>query len=135
MDRILDKGATGPLYLKRPELAEVVVAALRDGENQFHRYMLHAYAVMANHVHVLVTPNVPSTKWLGPLKGFTSHRANELMRAHGNAFWQDESYDHRVRSGEEFERIHAYIENNPVKAGLVEQASDFPWSSAHRGAA
>lgn len=33
------------------------------------RYELHAFAVMSNHVHLLVTPQVTSTKWLGPLKG------------------------------------------------------------------
>jgi hypothetical protein len=35
-----------------------------------------------------------------------------------------------VRDGAEFERIKRYIENNPVKAGLAAQASDYPWSSA-----
>src|SRR5512141_1832017 len=54
MDRLLDRGASGPLYLKRPELAEVVVSALQDGERRFQRYQLHAYVVMPNHVHVLV---------------------------------------------------------------------------------
>jgi putative transposase len=47
-------------------------------------------------------------------------------------FWQDESYDRLVRSGTEFHRICAYIENNPVKAGLVDEAEQFRWSSAFR---
>src|SRR5579871_6857020 len=70
----LDAGATGPLFLRRPEIAEMVVAAIRDGDRRFHRYELHAFVVMANHVHMLVTPKVSSTRWLGPLKGFTSTR-------------------------------------------------------------
>ena len=74
---------------------------------------------MPNHVHLLVTPKVPATKWLGPLKGFTAHEANELLGQTGKPFWQNESYDHLVRSPQEFDRIRRYIENNPVKAGLV----------------
>jgi putative transposase len=131
MDRILDQAATGPRHLQRPEIAELVVSAIHDGDSKFHRYKLHAYVVMSNHVHILLTPNVPSTKWLGPLKGFTAHRANELMGTHGRAFWQDESYDHRVRSGAEFNRIQEYIEENPVKAGLTHDARCYRWSSAN----
>jgi hypothetical protein len=46
------------------------------------------------------------------------------------AFWQKESYDHWVRSPSEYQKIRTYIETNPVKAGLVRQPQDFPWSSA-----
>ena len=130
MDRLLDRGATGPLHLRRREIAEPVVAALRDGERRFHRYELHAFVVMPNHVHLLVTPKVAVPDWLGPLKGFTAYRANEVLGARGHAFWQDESYDHLVRSAASFDRIRAYIEENPVKAGLVVEAGQFPWSSA-----
>ncbi|MGA3023595.1 MAG: transposase [Bryobacteraceae bacterium] len=130
MDRLLDRGASGPLFLQRPEIAELVVGALRDGDGRFHRYQLHAFVVMPNHVHILVTPRVVATRWLGPLKGFTSHQAKALLGTHGGAFWQDESYDHLVRSDVEFERIRAYIERNPVTAGLAPAAERFSWSSA-----
>ena len=130
MDRLLDGGASGPLYLRRPEIAELVMAAVQYGDRRLHRYELHAFVLMPNHVHLLVTPTVVATRWLGPLKGLTSHEANELLGTHGKAFWQDESYDHVVRSSAEFERIRAYIEQNPVTAGLVAEAQAFRWSSA-----
>jgi REP element-mobilizing transposase RayT len=132
MDRMLDKGNYGPLFLRRPEIADLLVYAIRAGESRFQRYELHAFVVMANHVHLLVTPQVASTEWLGPLKGFTANQANRILARKG-IFWQDESYDRLVRSGEEFERIRGYIERNPVKAGLVEMAERFRWSSANRG--
>ncbi len=53
MDRLLDHARTGPFFLSQPEIANVVVSALRAGENRFRRYQLHSYAVMPNHVHVL----------------------------------------------------------------------------------
>lgn len=130
LDRLLDRGATGPLYLGRPEVADLVVMALHDGERKFHRYELHSYVVMPNHVHLLVTPKVVARQWLAPLKGFTAHRANEFLGSHGHPFWQDESYDHLVRSEAQFDRIRSYIEENPVKAGLVTEAQQYPWSSA-----
>jgi REP element-mobilizing transposase RayT len=129
MDRLLDKGNRGPLFLARPEIAERVVAALRHGDTQLHRYLLHAFVVMPNHVHLLVTPSVVAARWLGPLKGFTSYQANKLLGTHGTAFWQDESYDHLVRNKVEFARIQAYIERNPVSAGLVVAAEQYRWSS------
>jgi putative DNA methylase len=64
------------------------------------------------------------------LKGFTAREANKILRRTGEPFWQRESYDHWVRDEQEFGRIRAYIENNPVRAGLVARAEDYPWSSA-----
>jgi putative transposase len=129
MDRILDNARTGPLYLREPEIGDMVMQALLDGERKFGRYQLHAFVVMANHVHMLVTPRVVATKWLGPLKGFTAHEANRILGRQGK-FWQDESYDHLVRSDAEFGKVCAYIERNPVAAGLVASAEQFRWSSA-----
>jgi REP element-mobilizing transposase RayT len=133
MDRILDKAMSGPRFLQQSDLAALLIDALKDGDRRFHRYDLHAYVVMPNHVHLLVTPHVVATQWLGPLKGFTSHQANQLLARQGKHFWQDESYDHLVRSDDEFQRIRRYIENNPVTAGLVTAAGQFPWSSARAG--
>jgi REP element-mobilizing transposase RayT len=130
IDRILDRSASGPLYLRIPEIAALVVACLRDGEQRFHRYQMHSFVVMPNHVHLLVTPHVAATRWLGPLKGFIAHEANRMLGHSGKPFWQDESCDHLVRSDAEFERIQEYIESNPVKAGLVTAAESWHWSSA-----
>jgi REP element-mobilizing transposase RayT len=130
MDRLLDQAGTGPKHLAVPEIAALVVTSLQDGERRFQRYQLHSFVVMPNHVHLLVTPSVEASLWLRTLKGFTAHEANKLLGATGNPFWQGESYDHLVRSQEEFARIKRYIENNPMRAGLVSDPADFRWSSA-----
>jgi len=130
MDSILDKAETGPHFLATPEIAKLMVACIRDGEQRFHRYELHAFVVMPNHVHMLITPSVVSTKWLGPLKGFTAHEANRILARTGKPLWQQESYDHVVGSGTGLDRVRRYIENNPVKARLAVTPEDFPWSSA-----
>lgn len=69
---------------------------------------------------------------MGSLKGVTAREANKILGRTGEPFWQHESYDHRVRNAEEFERIRQYIENNPVKAGLAAEPAAYRWSSAGR---
>jgi REP element-mobilizing transposase RayT len=88
---------------------------------------------MANHVHVLMLPKVPASRLMRSLKGTTAREANLILGRTGESFWQAESYDHWVRNTAEWENIREYIENNPVKAGLVRTASEYPWSSAFEG--
>ncbi|MGE5645668.1 MAG: transposase [Acidobacteriota bacterium] len=97
-------------------------------------YRLHAWVVMANHVHVLLTPRVTASKLHQSVKGFTARQANELLGRTGEQFWQRESYDRWVRNEQEFQRIVGYIERNPVTAGLVARVEDYRWSSAHKPA-
>ncbi|MBM3744840.1 MAG: hypothetical protein FJW34_03465 [Acidobacteria bacterium] len=130
MDRLLDEARTGPRYLDRAEIAQLVVDAIQYGESELHHYVLHAFVVMANHVHLLVTPHVPVPNLLRSLKGITAKRANQALGRTGKPFWQDESYDRLVRDESEFRRIHAYIEDHPVRTGLVAAPEDYAWSSA-----
>jgi putative DNA methylase len=64
------------------------------------------------------------------LKGYTAREANRRLGRTGEQFWQQESFDHWPRDEGEFLRIIEYIENNPVKAGLVQRPEDWLWSSA-----
>jgi len=129
VDRQLDCTRQGPLSLRQPAIAQLVVDSIHRGASLDH-YQLHAFVVMPNHVHLLLTPRVAPSRLLKPLKGCTARQANRILGRTGEPFWQRESYDHWVRDSAEFERIRRYIENNPVKAGLVARASDYPWSSA-----
>ena len=95
-----------------------------------HRYSLHAYVIMSNHVHMLIRPAISASEVMRRLKGASARAANLLLRRTGEPFWQSESYDHLVRNEAEFARIRAYIENNPVKAGLVSSPEKYRWSSA-----
>jgi putative DNA methylase len=73
---------------------------------------------------------VPLKKITKYLKGYSAYKANRILGRTGESFWQDESYDHWARDDDEYYRIIGYIENNPVKAGLVSLPEDWPWSSA-----
>jgi hypothetical protein len=45
----------------------------------------------------------------------------------GGSLWQDESFDHLLRSDESLRQKAEYICQNPVRAGLVEREEDYPW--------
>jgi putative DNA methylase len=104
MDRLLDQVRVGPSHLRRPALADLVVEAIHYGAAGLGHYALHAYAVMPNHVHLLVTPVVALCKLTKSLKGITAKQANALLALTGSPFWQEESYDRLVRHERELTR-------------------------------
>ena len=110
-------------------VARQVVEAIRTGESR-KLYELSAWVVMPNHVHLLVLPQVALPQITHWIKGRTAREANLLLRRVGQPFWQHESHDHWVRTEKEFQRIAAYVEENPVSAGLAATPEDWPWSSA-----
>jgi REP element-mobilizing transposase RayT len=128
MDRLLDTACTGPLFLRIPVVARMITDAIyyRDQRS----YHLHAFVVMPNHVHLLMSPLEAVSKVMHSLKRFTAREGNRILGRTGQPFWQDESYDRLVRDEKEFERALHYIENNPVTASLAATPLEFPWSSA-----
>lgn len=90
---------------------------------------------MPNHTHLLIQrfPSWPIQDLVRTWKSFTARRANELLGRAG-PFWAREYFDRAMRGDEQTERAAAYIEANPVAAGLCARASDWPWSSAFLGA-
>ena len=128
-DRMLDRHPSGPRWLQDPAIADLVARAILRGDSGRHFYHLCAWVVMPNHVHLLILPRVPTpeiTRWL---KGSTARAANRIIGRTGLPFWQDESYDHYLRNSEQISRTMAYIEQNPVSAGLVDSVELWRWSS------
>lgn len=128
IDAALDTGH-GVCLLRDERLAAVVVQALRHGDRR--RYTLHAYVVMPNHVHVLITPfvGVRLAEILHTWKSWSAKEINRIRGAEG-AVWRREYFDRFIRDEAHFHRAREYIENNPVAAGLVARSGDWRFSSA-----
>ena len=107
----LDKGF-GACILKRPELSKIVADSLFhfDGD----RYHIGDFVIMPNHVHLLVCL-LGETDLLKQCRSWKRFSANEINKELGRKgrFWQVESFDHLVRSPEQFFAIQQYIRNNP----------------------
>ena len=95
------------------------------------RYRLHAWTVMPNHVHVLLSPlpEWPLGTIVSSWKRFSGREANKRLERTG-AFWQVDYWDRFIRNDAHFWATVNYIDANPVKAGLIMEASLWPWGSA-----
>jgi putative transposase len=129
-DRRLDRPCSGPLWLTESGIADQVACTILAGCSERHFYELRAWVVMPNHVHLLILPQVSVPVLMRWLKGSTARNANQILGRTGQPFWQDESWDHYLRSADQLARATAYIEENPIAAGLVRSAECWPWSSA-----
>ena len=107
----------GACVLKRPELAKIVADSMLhfDGD----RYQMGDFVVMPNHVHLLAafaTPEIMERQldsWLH----YTAFRINPLIGSKDH-FWQQEPFDHLVRSVEQYDYLRNYIARNSEKAGI-----------------
>ncbi len=129
----LDAGH-GSCVLREPELAELV----HDAFIRFHgiRYTLHAWCVMPNHVHVLfqALPGWTMSKIISTWKSYTGRRISEWRRRAGlvpgrPGVWQREYFDRYIRDAVHNANVVDYIHENPVKAGLVDRAGAWRYSS------
>ena len=86
---------------------------------------------MPNHVHFLIETMVgwSLSEVLYSIKSYTAKQANQRL-GRGGPFWQREYHDRYMRDQAHMNAVVRYIHENPVKAGLVSKADDWPWSSA-----
>ena len=109
----------GECVLRIPEIAGIVTETLLhfDGE----RYRMGDFIVMPNHVHLLAafaSEGVMAAQcdsWMH----YSAWKINIALRQKGK-FWQQEPFDHLVRSPEQFVYLRKYIRDNGVKAGLTQ---------------
>lgn len=131
VEKFLDQGI-GNCYLRRPEIAEIVEENILKFADI--KYKLHAWVIMPNHMHLLLTPKAgfSLSEIVHSCKSYTSTKANKLLNRTGR-FWFPEPFDRYIRDCEHFEKAFNYIERNPVKAGLCENQNEWRFSSAwHR---
>jgi putative transposase len=131
-DRQLDRTRDGPRWLANSNIAASFAEALLYGERVRRSYDLLAWVVMPNHVHVVLKPHAKLPEILRWVKAATAVRANRQANRIGQPFWQREYFDRWIRTGKELASVIAYVEANPVNAGLAERAEDWPWSSASK---
>jgi len=115
----LDSGH-GSCELAKPEIRKILQECLFRFNEE--RLRLHAAVIMPNHVHLLLEPLAGNSlpELLKGIKGASSRKINQVSGTTGTKFWMDESYDHIVRSEDQYQHFIQYIAENPVKANLSE---------------
>ena len=116
-----------------PEWArDIVFEACRHWHGK--RYTLHVVVVMPDHVHMIVTPITdyermrifPLCQIMHTIKSYSAHEINKRLSRRG-PIWQDESFDHVLRSSESLDAKIAYVLANPVRRGLVNTPNEYSW--------
>ena len=87
-----------------------------------------AYVVMPDHIHWLLQlkGDFLLRNIVRRLKGRSAHLIN-MMRSSPSTIWQKSFHDHALRAEEDIEDIANYLIHNPLRAGLVENLSDYPY--------
>ena len=112
----LDSGY-GACVLRQRESAAIVSESLRHFDDS--RYVLLDFVVMPNHVHLIASfPGEQAMlQQCESWKHFTATQINRRLGVKGR-FWQQEAFDHLIRTEKQFQYLRQYIANNPKKAGL-----------------
>jgi len=98
-----------------------------------YRFELHALVVMPDHVHLALTPrwdeqvsfSIPEI--MQEIKSVSAHRITKET-GHVGRVWQEESFDRALRHEEDLTGKIEYMLSNPVRAGLVQEASAYRWA-------
>lgn len=147
IQNLLDAGC-GSCVLGRDECAGIVQDSLLFGDGT--RYRLLSWVVMPNHVHVLIQQHgCPLAKVVQSWKRHTAREIHRLLLGSPRCtrlvddasrvqpgdprvvpgLWQREYWDRFIRDERHFLTAKSYIEQNPVKAGLVKDAQDWCWGN------
>ena len=130
----LDAGM-GCCALRNSEVASYVENSFKH----FHgdRYLLVAWCIMPNHVHVLIEPRSDLRTIVQGWKAYTArwilsqNERLDLQIPNLKHFWMRDYWDRYIRNLDHCQKVIAYIHQNPVKANLCRSPEEWSWSSAH----
>jgi len=113
-------------YLAGPNIQQAFVDFARKGTE--HGVLVGRYVIMPDHVHLFTafSPHAPLlSEWMKGLKRAMSGDLKRMQIA--SPFWQKGFFDHVLRSAESYEEKWLYVRENPVRAGLVSKAEEWPY--------
>jgi putative transposase len=120
---------------RRPVLATPTTAQILTDSWTYlrtsERLKLFAFCIMPDHFHMTLClmPGENLSKLFEDSGKFTARQLNLALERKGQ-FWEEGFRDRRCRNESELHDLCVYIEHNPVRAGLVERAEQWPYSSA-----
>lgn len=118
-----------PLFRKK-DFAQLFIDVMLDNRAK-GRMLVHEFVVMHEHLHVIVTPAFENSleKAVQFLKGGFSYRVKKELGYRWEV-WQPGFNEHRIKDADDYRGHVIYTHENPVKAGYVTLAKDYPYSSA-----
>ena len=112
-----------------PKHAHWIVEILRV-ISMDHRFLVHAYSAMPDHLHLLTLGADQSSDLLRFLKDFKQRTGFDFRKQSGLVLWQKKFYDHILRGSDSVEAVAAYIWLNPVRKRIVSRPHDYLFSGS-----
>jgi len=116
-------------YFAIPRTADRVIALLQECASR-QSFVLHAYCLMPDHLHLLAEGTEPRSDLLELVRVFKLRTAFEFRKAQGLRLWEMSYYDHILRPKDVIENVACYIWWNPVRKGLCSSPDEFPYSGS-----
>ena len=109
-----------------PRIARWIINQLRKHAAACE-FLVHAYCVMPDHVHMLVGGAAEASNMLKFVMSFKQETALAFARRTHRPLWQFKYYDHILRGRDSADRVAWYIWSNPVRKGLCRAPADYPF--------
>ncbi|MHB9294760.1 hypothetical protein PilKf_00487 [Pillotina sp. SPG140] len=119
------------MELKNPIIKALFIQIIAEAHRKYG-FKLWNFCIMDNHIHFLITPDKDVSlsmimKWI---KMVFAIRWNKMHKTTGHV-WGDRFHARVIENREDFLRVFRYINQNPVKAGLVNQAKEWIFGGLH----
>jgi putative transposase len=109
--------------------ANILLEAIWFGKRQ-NWYHILSFTIMYDHMHLIIVPRDKNiSECMKSIKGYSARKINSTIGGRGS-IWQRGFYDYILDSEEKILSRISYIEENPVRKGIVENAEDYEYSSA-----
>jgi len=119
--------ANNPVPLIRSDVAEELLKSV-EFYTENRRWFAYLFLLMPDHIHALLS--FPKEEVISNVIGdWKRYQSKQL-----GVLWQDNFFDHRIRSTEEYFEKAEYIRRNPVVKGLCKSPKDWPWIFEQGGA-
>jgi putative transposase len=115
-----------PWFHLHPKLAEAVMQIIRELASLRHA-AIYSWCIMPDYVHLLLL-DLEIVDFVRLFKGKLTPSARQIEPQ--RQLWQRSFFDHPLRNEESLAEIDCYIWENPVRAGLVDEPKEYPWSGS-----
>ncbi|MGC9530117.1 MAG: REP-associated tyrosine transposase [Candidatus Bipolaricaulaceae bacterium] len=125
----ISRANAGTTVFRKPPDYAAFVEVMRKAKERWPLRVL-AYCLMPNHVHFVLMPDEPRhlSKWMHLVLTTHTVRFHKHHQTSGH-LWQGRFKSFPIQRDAHLLVVLRYVEANPVRAGLVQEAADWPWSS------
>ena len=119
-------------YLRGKAFCDWVLRVLKE-ESARHLFFVKAFCLMPDHLHLLLQGSSLNADLLKFMNGFKQRTSHGFWVRNKKELWQVSFYDHILRDEDAPGDVAWYIWLNPMRAGLVKKAEDYPYSGPFVG--